>query len=440
MEFKAFRSSAKETMIDISASIKKAGGRKAQIVFNKKDVRQQFQGFGGALTESACYVLSLMDEEQRKGVLQGYFTMDGLNYQLARLSIHSCDFSLGSYDYLKGEDKTLSSFSIEHEEKYLLPILREIREIKGQPLTLLASPWSPCAFMKDTHEMAKGGHLLKEYYPLWASYEAKYLSAMKEKGFPISYLTIQNEPQATQVWESCIYSPEEEGEYALTLRKTLDASGFSDVKLYLWDHNRDIIIERAEGSFAVPGVLDAVDGVAFHWYCSEAFENVAKVHQEFPHKHLLFTEGCIEGNWGQTTFGQFSGAERYIRNIIGDLNAGAEGWIDWNIVLDLQGGPNHVGNYCEAPIQYDKVEKTVIYNPSYYGIAHAAHFFVPGGHVLGSSSTLPLKTLGYQNPNGSYSLVILNDGENDYNTLLSIDNNEFSVAFPKHSITTIVMI
>lgn len=439
MGYKAFRSSEKGTLIDVTSSIKRVEGRKAGLVFNEKDVRQRFQGFGGALTEASCYVLSLMSQEQRNEVLHGYYSQDGLNYVLGRVAIHSCDFSLGSYDYLQGEDKSLASFSLEHEEKYVLPVLRSIKAIKGQPLALFASPWSPCAFMKDNHQMTEGGHLLKEYYPLWAVYESKYLLAMKEKGFPISFLSIQNEPAAVQVWESCVYSSKEEGEYALVLRKVLDGKGLQDVKLYLWDHNRDIIIERIRDSFAVPGVLEAIDGIAYHWYCSEAFDNVARVHAQYPTKHLLFSEGCIEGNQGATVFGQFSSAERYARNIIGDLNAGAEGWIDWNVVLDQRGGPNHVGNYCEAPIQYDEKSMIVTYNPSYYGIAHFAHFFVPDGHIIGSQNALPLKALGYLNPNGSLSIVVLNDGEKDCSAFFRIANEGYFTLFPRHSITTIVM-
>ncbi|MFP3360219.1 glucosylceramidase, partial [Planococcus sp. SIMBA_143] len=88
-------------------------------------------------------------------------------------------------------------------------------------------------------------------------------------------------------------------------------------------------------------------------------------------KHLIFTEGCIEGG---VQLGAWHTGERYARNIIGDLNNYLEAWIDWNIVLNEEGGPNHVGNYCDAPVIVDTKTGEVHYNSSFYYIGHFSKY------------------------------------------------------------------
>jgi glucosylceramidase len=434
----AYRTSVNEHCVPLKETYPESI-KESTIILGKK-TGEHFQGFGGAITESAAYVLSLMTPEQRRAVLQGYYGKSGLNYHLGRLCISASDFSLSSYDYLSGEDHSLKSFSLAHEDRYLLPVLKEIEEIRGEPLTLLVSPWSPCAWMKDNHEMAHGGRLLPEYYGLWAEYECRYLEEMAKRGIHPSWISIQNEPQAVQVWESCIYSSEEEADYALVLRKALDQHGFQKTGIYIWDHNRDLLVQRANETLSRPEVNRAVEGIAFHWYVSEDFAQVKKCHEEHPDKHLLFSEGCIETvHVPEVKMGAFANGERYAKNIIGDLSGGTEGWIDWNIVLDEQGGPNHVGNYCEAPVQYDRKNHVVLFNHSYFCIEQFARFILPGAERIALSFKNPdLQGLAYGNPDQSVALVLWNSGISQ-NAVFEVGEKKYSLTLLTHSVSTFVL-
>lgn len=399
-----------------------------------------FRGFGGAITEASAYVLSLMEEKQRSEVLQRYYGKDGLNYCLGRVAIGSSDFALASYDYLEGEDRSLKSFSLTHEERYLFPVLEAIKAIRGQPLTLLASPWSPLSWLKDNHEVCHGGHLLKKDYPLWAEYECRYIEEMAKRGFSIAMISIQNEPAAVQVWESCIYSPEDEAEFAMVLRDKLDQHGLQKVGIYIWDHNRDLIRERAAKTLADPQVNAAVEGIAFHWYVSEDFAQVRLTHEDHPDKHLLFSEGCIETvNQSGVTMGEFKNAERYARNILGDLSSFADGWIDWNIVLDEEGGPNHVGNYCEAPIQYLRKNHSLLFNHSFFAIEQFAHFIQPGAKRIAFEGSPSLPGIAFQNPDGTIALVFLNETSAQTSEVLSLGASSCFLSLKAHSITTFLL-
>ncbi len=193
---------------------------------------------------------------------------------------------------------------------------------------------------------------------MWADMVARYVSAYRDEGITIQQLTVQNEPAAVQTWDSCIFSGVEEAEFACRyLRPALDRAQHSDVKINVWDHNKEKILERAAESFSVEGARDVIDGIAFHWYTGEHFDALAEVHRQYPDKALIFTEGCVEYSRFEAE-NQIQNAEMYAHDIIGDFNAGMNGFIDWNLILDRQGGPNHVGNYCDAPVMWMRTRLT----------------------------------------------------------------------------------
>jgi glucosylceramidase len=415
-----------------------------QLIF--VDPSQKFQriiGFGGALTESSAYLLSKMDAAKRSYVLKSYFSPLGAGYNLVRVCLNSSDFSLGNYDYLAGEDKTLKSFSLAHEDQYVLPALKEARSYaREQRLTLLGSPWSPCAFMKSNHEMNHGGSLLPEYYGLWAEYEALYCDEMAKRGFPLRYLTIQNEPEATQTWDSCRYSPEEEAAYLPVLRKALDQHGHPDIGLFVWDHNRDTMIPRLERTFANPEVRGMAEGIAYHWYDQIGAKNVGLAHALFPDKPLLFTEGCVEllrPEEQGVKMGSWSHGEHYGREYSDCLNNFSAGFIDWNLVLNRQGGPNHVGNYCEAPVIYDEGQDLLTFNSSFYFITHFARAFLPGSvRLAAQNSFLPneVYVAACERPDGSLAVVVQNHTGEGKTATLRVGLEGAEVLLPAHSITT----
>ncbi len=396
---------------------------------------QEIIGFGGAFTESACYNLYRVNEETRKLALELYFDPEkGIGYNIGRVSIHGCDFSLSSYTYIEEGDKDLKTFDISRDLTYVIPTIKAAEKISGQPIKLLASPWTPPAFMKDNNSPIKGGHLLEEFAPSWANYYVKFIEHYRKQGMTIWGITVQNEPAAVQRWDSCIYSPEQEGNFVKKhLGPTMKNSSAKDVNILVWDHNRDIIVERVTPILSDPETSQYVWGTGFHWYVSEAFENVGKVHELFPDKGLLFTEGCVEMG---VHLQDWSTGERYARNMFGDLENWCQGYIDWNLFLDNLGGPNHVNNVCDAPIIIDIFPERLILESSYYYIGQISKYVKQGAYRIESALDIDnLQVLAFVNPNHQIVTVVLNqsDKEEQFNV-----GNESVVSLP-HSIMTILL-
>lgn len=309
---------------------------------------------------------------------------------------------------------------------------------RNPKIQFLASPWSPPAFMKTNEEMNHGGKLRQEYYQMWADMVARYVSAYQDEGIAVRRLTVQNEPAAVQTWDSCIFSGAEEAEFACRyLRPALDRARHSDVKINIWDHNKEKILERAAESFSVEGAREAVDGIAFHWYTGEHFDALAEVRRQYPDKELIFTEGCVEYS-RLAADDQVRHAEMYAHDIIGDFNAGMNGFIDWNLILDQQGGPNHVGNYCDAPVMCDVDADTIDVKRSYYYIGHFSRFIRPGAkRILVSKYSPDIKATAFRNEDGGKVLVLLNRSDRDAGFVFSAEGKHSGqMLLGKHSIMT----
>lgn len=401
---------------------------------------QKVLGFGGAITESSAYALSKLTKQQKDKVLKSYYDdKEGIGYTFARTHIHSCDFSLGNYTYVEEGDMTLDTFSLKNDNRYVLPLIKDVLKLNNN-LTILASPWSPPAYMKTTNEMNNGGKLKTESSQLWADYYVKYINHMKQEGINIWGVTVQNEPAATQIWDSCVYTAEEERDFIKNyLGPTLHKAGLDDKKIIIWDHNRDIVIERAKPILEDKECSKYVWGTGIHWYMCEEFSNTSKLHEMFLDKHIIFTEGCNEGG---VKLGAWHTGERYGRNIIGDLNNFVEAWLDWNIVLDETGGPNHVGNLCDAPVIVDTKKKVVHYNSSYYYIGHFSKFIKPNATIVKSSissSNKKLYSLCCINEDDSKVLVVMNESDKDEYIKVNLDNKIYYLSIESHSISTILV-
>ncbi len=398
---------------------------------------QTIRGFGGAFTQSSGYNLQKLPKDKQRQFISDYFSADGLDYNLGRVHINSCDFSLGNYAYLKDASEPLNNFDLSEDEKYIIPMLKAAGE-HGE-LELLASPWSPPAYMKTNGEMNHGGKLKREFYGDWAAYMVKFVQEYRKRGINIAMITVQNEPAAVQTWDSCIYEADEEGVFAASfLGPALEAAGLSDVKVFVWDHNKEILFDRACTSMSVPGAHKYIGGFAFHWYTGDHFDAVRLTQERFPDKELLFTEGCVE-------YSRFAGsdeigkAEMYAHDMMGNLNAGATGIIDWNLLLDAKGGPNHVGNFCAAPVMctedFSDYEKRL----SYYYIGHFSKFVKKGAKRLAVSKfSDELEIAAFENPDGSVAAVILNRTDHDVWFALSDGKNSNYITLPAHSIMTVV--
>ncbi len=396
------------------AAIETRDPERATLVIHPDRQYQQITGFGGAFTESSAYVLSKLSKAKRTEVIRRYFSPDGAAYSLTRTHINSCDFSLTpySYDTIPG-DTGLAHFSIQEDMDDLIPFIQDAMKASKDGFKILASPWTAPPWMKDNEDWF-GGSLKPEYYSTWALYFAKTIQAYQTQGIPIWGVTVENEPLGNGgQWESMIFTPQTEADFVKShLAPQFKKDGL-DVKILIYDQNRDELEEWAS-MLDDPDLADVVWGTAVHWYSSTTDwypDALNAVHEKYPDQMLMHTEGCIDnvGNdepagvwlkdewyWNKeaTDWGFFWAVEadrdkhppyvpvyRYARDIIGGLNSWLTGWIDWNMVLDFQGGPNHKKNWCVAPVLADPETDTVYYTPLYYVMAHFSKFIRPGAQA-----------------------------------------------------------
>ena len=405
-----------------------------EVIHIQEQFDQTMQGFGGAFTEASAYNLSRVEKNIREQLLKAYFDpIDGIGYSMGRISINSCDFGLGTYDYVQPYDESLQSFDVSRDQ-HIIDMIKEATKIAQKDLQIIASPWSPPFWMKDNLKAIKGGKLLKKYYALWVQYIIKFIEAYKDQGITIDALTIQNEPAANQRWESCLYDAQDEKEMVLVLGKALKESNLT-TKIYIWDHNRDIMFERASRILKDKEASSFIYGIAFHWYDNDQFLEVKKTHDTFKDKHLLFTEGCQEGG---PHLHSYDVAERYGKNMMHDISNGTEGYIDWNLFLDTTGGPNHVNNLCSSPIMVDVFPETMILNPSYFYIKHFSKHIPKGSKRMFSSNHTILHNV-FLRPDGSYVAVLLNLHDVDYHVSSHHNHVNFETYLPARSIQTIII-
>jgi glucosylceramidase len=407
------------------------------------DSRKTFQtivGIGGALTDASAEVYARLPAEQQKRLLTAYFDVQqGIGYSLCRTSIHSCDFSSDSYTYAPPGDKELVHFSIDHDQRYRIPFIKAALAVAPQPFTLFASPWSPPEWMKTNGNMLHGGKLLPDCAETWANYYGRFIHAYEKAGIPIWGLTVQNEPMATQTWESCVFTGEEERAFVRDhLGPALARAGLSGVKLMIWDHNRGIMYQRAKAVYDDAEAAKYVWGAAFHWYVGDHFDNVRLVHEAWPAKNLLMSEACLYP-FDSGRFQDWNLGEAYGNSIVHDLNNWAVGWTDWNVLLDEHGGPNHVDNYCFAPVHADTRAGTLTFLNSYYYIGHFSKFIRPGARRVATTlNDDRLLATAFLNADGRIAVVVLNLKDEAIDFKLWIDGQAVTTNSPPHSIITFV--
>ena len=407
------------------------------IKVDKNLTRQSILGFGGAFTEASASIYDQLETDKKNEIIQAYFGDSGNQYNMGRTHINSCDFSLGNYALCEQEDRKLTDFSIERDKKMLIPFIKEALKKASSPIFLMASPWSPPPWMKTNDQMNHGGKLKEEFQDTWAEYYCKYIEFYERDGIPIWGISVQNEPEAVQTWDSCIYTGEEERDFIKNfLGPALKRNKYLDKKLVIWDHNRDVMVERSRAVLSDPDAAKYVWGTGFHWYNGDHFDEVQKVHDEFPDKELIFTEGCQEGGPHN---GSWDLGERYATSIINDLNRYTVAWIDWNLLLDERGGPNHVGNYCSAPIIVNTKTQELLYQSSYFYLGHFSRFFSRGDKIIECENTSnQLLSLSGINKNGRLTTTIMNKEEDSIPFLYDNGSEKKSYSIPPRSIITII--
>ncbi|MGL1958266.1 MAG: glucosylceramidase [Colwellia sp.] len=406
---------------------------------------QKILGIGGAITDASAEVFAKLPTDKQEEMLKAYYDpKEGIGYTLARTTIHSSDFGSGSHTYIKEGDKSLASFNIDHDREFRIPLIKSAIQAAGGNLTLYASPWSAPAFMKSNNNMLQGGKLLPEYYDTWATYFTKFIKAYEAEGMPLWGITIQNEPMAVQRWESMIYTAEEERDFLKNyLGPIMEKAGYGDKNIVVWDHNRDLITNRANTIFDDPEAAKYAWGIGFHWYETWAggktmHDNLALIQESYPDMKLMFTEGTNE-NFSAERYQYWPNAERYGNSMIKDFNRGTVGWTDWNILLDQNGGPNHVSNFCFAPIHADTTTGELIYTPAYYYIGHFSKFVRPNAQrVSTSSSRSVLLTTSFVNEDDKMATIVMNQTDEKINYNFIVSGKQLVLTIPARAMQTLV--
>jgi glucosylceramidase len=433
-------------LTDVSASPAESAGPAHTIVIDASQRFQSVEGFGGALTESSAWVLDQLPPERRAEVLRRYYDpKEGIGYTLARTHINSCDFSLGSWslDATPG-DTSLAHFSLDPMRRWVLPLIHGAAEAAGPGnFHLLASPWSPPSWMKTNAKMTSGGALRPEYRQAWADYMVRFITDMEtQEHIPVWALTVQNEPQAVQTWESCIYSAADERDFVRDNLGPALAKAGSTTHLCILDHNRDLMDEWTHTIYSDAKAARFVWGTAMHWYVSDDFAAPGRAHAAFPDKATIFTEGCCDAHeekGGAFALGKWDHAERYGHSMINDFRNWVCGWIDWNIVLDQTGGPNHVGNFCDAPVIVDTEKGEIRYQSSFYYIGQFSKFVHPGARRIEShGGPSGLESVAFVNPDGGIAVVVLNTSAAQVGFQIADGHDSRSCNIPAHAIQTYV--
>jgi len=446
-----------------------ASEKVVKIQLNPDEKFQKITGFGGSFTESSAYLLNQMGQENREKIIEAYFGDSGAKYSLTRTHINSSDFSLGNYSYASVPgDKELEHFTIEEDMDDIIPMIKDAMAISSEGFKIISSPWTAPIWMKDNNEW-KGGKLLPEYYDSWALFFSKYLNAYAEEGIQIWGITVENEPLGNgNNWESMEFTPEEMNEFVKNhLGPKLEEDGH-DIVLLGYDQNRDHLEEWVDVMYGDEEAASYFDGTAIHWYAStyDVYEEALQyAHNAAPDKYLIQTEATADADipvwkdddwyWAKeaTDWGwdwapeeqkylhpKYVPVYRYARDMIGTLNNWVDGWVDWNMVLDKQGGPNWANNWCLAPVIVDPESDEVYFTPLYYTMAHFSRFIRPGairiGHSHEDEEVLATAT---QNPDGSIAVVVLNQSEDSRELQISLNGKMGNLSIQGKALQTILI-
>lgn len=410
-------------------------GEEGKVINIHPDIEyQKIHGFGGAFSEAASNTLDKLSKKNREKILELYFDKEtGIGYNSGRIHINSCDFSLGNYSCIEEGDKELRTFNIDRDKSSVIPMIKDA--MKYNDIEIFASPWSPPAFMKTNGEMNNGGKLKSEYFENWADFYVKFIEEYKKEGIDIWGITVQNEPKATQIWDSCVYTAEEERDFVKNyLGEKMKKIG---VKIMFWDHNKERVIDRAKVMLDDKDAEKYIYGLAFHWYSGDHFEQLEMFNKLYPDKKLIFSEGCYEYSLGDSDTIKIG--EKYAHDIIGNFNNYCNIFCDWNLLLNEKGGPNHVGNFCDAPIMADTKNDKIYIHDSYYYIGHFSKYIQKGAKRIGSSKwSSEIDTVSFKNPDGTIISVVLNATDEEKDFIFRIKGKVVETNITPHSIATYI--
>lgn len=389
---------------------------------------QSILGMGASLEHASLYNLTLLDEATRNEVLRKLLDpVEGIGMNLMRVCIGAADFIKEPYysynDLPEGEtDPELKHFDIGKDRDYLLPLIKKAREFNPD-LLYFASPWSPPGWMKTTGSM-KGGELKREHYDVYARYLVRFIEAYEAEGVPIHAITPQNEPQHVDPdYPTCLWTGEQQRDFIRDyLGPRLREAGL-DTRIWCWDHNfNDLDFPRAV--LSDPEAAKFVDGTAFHHYNGSP-DAMSVLREEFPDKHLYFTEGSTFRTRGALQIINF------FRNWARTYNA-------WVFLLDENRepnrGPHHASRTC---IELNTESRTVEYHFDYYMYGQFMKFVPRGSVRIGSSEGERLfNNVAFRDPEGRIVLVVANASSRERAFDVVCNGRHFSKTLPGRALAT----
>ena len=438
----------------------------------KLDPNHRFQtitGFGGAFTEASASLLNKISQKNRDTIIQAYFSEQGAHYSLTRTHMNSCDFSLNHYSYTPvDDDRELKYFTIKEDKEDLIPMIKDALKASKDGFKILASPWTAAPWMKDNNAWV-GGKLLPRYYDTWALFFSKYIDAYREEGIDIWGFTVENEPLGNgNNWESMHFSPNEMTNFVQHHLGPKLENDKHDVKILGYDQNREHLSEWIDSMYSNEASSKYFDGTAIHWYAStyDVFpKELNYAHNKAPNKYLIQTEACVDSqipvwkddawywkkeatDWGwdwaperdKHLHPKYAPVNRYARDIIGCLNNWVDGWVDWNMVLNRQGGPNWFKNWCIAPVIVDSEKDEVYFTPLFYTMAHFSKYIRPKATIIDAdNSDKELQVTAAQNLDGTIAVVVFNEGNIKKSFKLLIGQKQSTITISGQSIQTILI-
>ncbi len=405
--------------------------------------------FGVAITPSSCYELSLMEPTKRTELLKQIYGKDGLGLSIGRLCVGSSDYSPEIYSYDDvAFDTELKLFSVERDEKYIIPMLKEILNINPD-IYLYASPWSPPYWMKTGESMC-GGFMRNEFLDCYANYIVKFIKAYSQYGIKISAITPQNETNTSHYdkMPACIWHPETEAEFIKILKKKFKENHF-DIKIWMLDHDFGYIQRVLWSLDNCEGLKENCDGIAFHYYTG-AIEQTKVLTEKFPKLELHFTEG------GPRLTDHYSTDWcKWGLMVVKALKAGYQSFTGWNLMLDELGGPN-IGPFmgiCGGFVTYDNRNQELYYSGQYKAFSHIVPYITSNSKVypITVSDSFNLDISKYpkekreiegvviDNQNGRKIAVIINPNDYNIQTQIELGGKLWYIELYSDSISTVIV-
>ena len=422
---------------------------------------QTILGFGGAFTDAAAIVAHQLSKDLQTKLVSQYFGDEGIRYNIGRIPMAGCDFSTYSYTYDSvWNDFELYNFSIAMDLPIKLPFIKSAIATSNERIYFFGSPWNGPDWLKNASNPVGtlNGIPGDKYHQTWARYFSKFIDAYESEGVPIWGITTQNEYSQVQDFQGLFYTTEQLADFLLVdLGPELRAKHPS-VKIMTYDDDMVLLFLKMEQMIERNrSIIQYIDGVAVHWYATvdmifPDFYELFLTKLEYPQFFYFPSEACegyLKINQGPR-LGMWKRGIHYALSIIGDLLVGASGWTDWNLVLDLEGGPNHIQNFVDSPIIANTTSGTVFYkNPMYYAMGHFSKFISRdsihvGMEVLKEDKpfplTEPLKVISFLTPENQVVIVALNyDPTHVQNVqILDVDQGYLTLTLLPESIQTIV--